>query len=228
MADVTIVHSSDLHLHERARGDALLPLRRVLRTAADARADALLLAGDIFDSNRLAASFVEEAIGLMEALPAPVVVLPGNHDCLIPGSAWLSPAAAGARNLVVLGSSVDEVAAFPHLRLEIWGRAHRDHADMSPLRHPAPRRADRRIDAGHGHWVRDDHDRHHSWLIHEEDIAAVDADYVALGHWDVPQRVGNGHVPAYYSGSPAVAGTVNVVSFAEGGTTVARVALAEA
>ncbi len=228
MADVTVVHSSDLHLHERARGDPLLSLRRVLRTAAETRADVVLLAGDVFDSNRLSSPFVEEAISLVAALPAPTVVLPGNHDCLIPGSAWLSAAAASARNLVVLGRTVQEVASFPRLSLEIWGRAHRDHADMSPLRDPAPRGAQRRIDAGHGHWVRDDHDRHHSWLIHEEEIAAVDADYVGLGHWDVPQRVGNGRVPVYYSGSPAMAGTVNVVSLGDGGTQVTRVPLADA
>lgn len=226
MAELRIVHSSDLHLVDRSRGDPLLSLRRVLRATVAAGADALLLAGDVFDSNRLSPAFVEEAIGLIAALPAPVVVLPGNHDCLIPGSAWLSPAAAAAGNLVVLGRTVDEVAGFPELGLEIWGRAHRDHVDMSPLRNPAPRCAPRRIDAGHGHWVRDDHDRHHSWLIHEEEIAATDADYVALGHWDVPQRVGNGRVPAYYSGSPAMAGTVNLVSFAEAGVQVARLPLA--
>ena len=37
------------------------------------------------------------------------------------------------------------------------------------------------------------------------------SDYVALGHWNRAVRVGNGAVPAYYSGSPDLARTVNVV-----------------
>ena len=35
-------------------------------------------------------------------------------------------------------------------------------------------------------------------------IAATGADYVALGHWDRPPQVGDGSIPAYYSGSPAL------------------------
>ena len=50
-----------------------------------------------------------------------------------------------------------------------------------------------------------------SWLIGDEDLLATGADYVALGHWNAPAKVGNGGVAAYYSGSPEYAGTFNVV-----------------
>ncbi len=56
-----------------------------------------------------------------------------------------------------------------------------------------------------------------SWLIGDAEIAATGADYVALGHWNRAARVGNGAVPAYYSGSPEYAGTVNVVRMSEAG-----------
>jgi hypothetical protein len=46
------------------------------------------------------------------------------------------------------------------------------------------------------------------------------ADYLALGHWDRPMQVGNGAVPAYYSGSPALAGTVNLVHLTASGEVV--------
>ena len=42
-------------------------------------------------------------------------------------------------------------------------------------------------------------------------IAATGADYVALGHWDRPTQVGDGSIPAYYSGSPDWAKTVNLI-----------------
>ena len=50
-----------------------------------------------------------------------------------------------------------------------------------------------------------------SWIFSDDEIAATAADYLALGHWDRPMRVGSGAVPAFYSGSPEFACTVNLV-----------------
>ena len=52
-------------------------------------------------------------------------------------------------------------------------------------------------------------------------IAATGADYLALGHWDRPARVGDGIVPAYYSGSPDLAQTVNMVRLTATGEVIA-------
>ena len=49
------------------------------------------------------------------------------------------------------------------------------------------------------------------WLISNAEIEATEADYLALGHWNRAVQVGTGKVPAYYSGSPDLAKTVNVV-----------------
>jgi DNA repair exonuclease SbcCD nuclease subunit len=66
----------------------------------------------------------------------------------------------------------------------------------------------------HGHYV-PPHEwgaqSHRAWRISDGALAATGADYVALGHWDRATPVGDGTVPAYYSGSPDLAGTVNVV-----------------
>ena len=56
-----------------------------------------------------------------------------------------------------------------------------------------------------------------SWLFSDDAIAATEADYLALGHWDRAVRVGNGVVPAYYSGSPELARTVNVIRLTASG-----------
>jgi DNA repair exonuclease SbcCD nuclease subunit len=65
-----------------------------------------------------------------------------------------------------------------------------------------------------------------SWLIGDAEITATAADYVALGHWNRAARVGNGAVPAYYSGSPEYSGAVNVVRLSEtAGVTVTRATL---
>ncbi len=55
---------------------------------------------------------------------------------------------------------------------------------------------------------------------------ATGADYLALGHLDRPTPVGDGSVRAFYSGSPDLAGTVNVVRLDAGqGVGVLREAL---
>jgi DNA repair exonuclease SbcCD nuclease subunit len=53
-------------------------------------------------------------------------------------------------------------------------------------------------------------------LITDEQIADTGADYVALGHWPQATPVGDGAVAAYYSGSPDLAGTLNIVRFEDG------------
>ena len=86
--------------------------------------------------------------------------------------------------------------------------------DMTPLRRPRRRTTARQIAVAHGHYEPVPNrrtDLRPSWLIGDREIAATGADYVALGHWNLAKRVGNGTVPAYYSGSPELAGTVNVV-----------------
>ena len=55
-----------------------------------------------------------------------------------------------------------------------------------------------------------------SWLISDAEIDATEADYLALGHWNRPEKVGTGRVPAYYSGSPELAKTVNLIRLDSG------------
>ena len=97
-----------------------------------------------------------------------------------------------------------------------------DYTDMSPLAMPRARASKWHIAVAHGHYVRGPHDHHRSWLIHDDEITATGADYVALGHWDLAQPAGDGIVPAYYSGSPDLAKTINVVTMTVDGVDVRR------
>ncbi len=217
--EIVIVHSSDLHVDDgytaRANGgDGTRGLRLVLEAANDAAADVVLLVGDVFEHNRLPLDLLDRAARLLDEAALPVVILPGNHDPLIAASAYARGAIAEPDNVHVLGLSHDEAVVFAEHDLEIWGRAHRDYTDMTPLGQARPRTTRWQIAAAHGHYeaapdmttlLRP------SWLISDAEIAATGADYVALGHWNRHARVGNGHVPAYYSGSPDLARSVNLV-----------------
>jgi DNA repair exonuclease SbcCD nuclease subunit len=226
-AEVVVGHSSDVHIPSLyyTPDDELGALRQVLATALAARVDVLLLAGDIFDHNRLPLALLDRTARLLADAALPVVILPGNHDPLTPDSVYRRGGLADPDNVTVLGVSVDQGAVLPELELEIWGHAHQDYGDMTPLRDPRPRSTRWQIAAAHGHFdpiPRDVGDFRGSWLIHPDEIAATGADYVALGHWNRPAEVGSNGVPAYYSGSPDFAGTINVVRFSASGVQVTR------
>ncbi|MGH7048424.1 MAG: metallophosphoesterase family protein [Stellaceae bacterium] len=229
---VRLVHSSDIHVDDdrNARdGDGAAGLREVLVSARALQADILVLAGDTFDSNQLGAAVIERAGRLLAEAEMPVVILPGNHDPAVADSVYLRGAFARIPNLAILGVTHEEAVAFAEHDLEIWGHAHRDYFDMAPLRGPRPRSTRWQIAVGHGHYeppaTRADPLRP-SWVFGDEEIAATGADYLALGHWDRPMQVGDGTVPAYYSGSPELARTVNLVRLgAAGSVTVTREAL---
>ena len=226
--DIRTVHSSDLHvdddriaaLHD---GDGSGVLRDVLATARALAADVLILAGDTFDNHQVTAKTIERAGMLLAEAPLPVVILPGNHDPASADSIWMRGRFDEIGNLAILGITNERRIAFPGLDLELWGNAHRDYHDMAPLADPPPRGARWQIAIGHGHYEPPEtwaNPLRPSWLISDEMIAATGADYLALGHWDRAAQVGDGAVPAYYSGSPDYVGTVNLVRLTAAGEVV--------
>lgn len=224
MYDITLIHSSDLHIDGRA-SDAFHPLCKVLDVAKAQSADLVLLAGDIFDHNRLKLEQIDAVARLLDDAAIPVLILPGNHDCLEADSVYRRGGLADVPGVHVLGMSSEESYVLDGRDLEVWGRPHLDYHDYSPLADPRPRTTRWQIATAHGHFVRDERDRHRSWLIHSEEIAATGADYVALGHWPAWGTAGDGSVPAYYSGSPDLAMSVNVVRFGDEGVVVERAPL---
>ncbi|MBI2765643.1 MAG: metallophosphoesterase [Chloroflexi bacterium] len=226
---LVIAHSSDLHIcfEGRVRQSDVGVLDIVLRTAAANGADMLLLAGDIFDHNRLPLETLDRTTRLLADYGKPVVILPGNHDPVTADSVYRRGGMADPDNVHVFGVTDGEQAAFAGLDLSVWGRPHMDYGDMSPLE-GAPGRIYRwQIAMAHGHWHHGDDDPHRSWLIRSHQIAALDADYLALGHWDRPTPAGDGSIAAYYSGSPDLAQTINLVHLEAGGVRVERAPLVE-
>lgn len=222
-AEVVILHSSDLHLGvDSSFGDPdkLVVLPKVLRAAEKAGADIVVLAGDTFDNHRQPPDLLERAAEMLRDYRKPIVILPGNHDPLTPDSVYRRGGLPAIPNVSILGLTVDGSAAFPQFELEIWGRAHADYADMSPLADPPQRSARWHVALAHGHYVdgaRDPNRLIGSWLIHQDDLIATGADYVALGHWNQSTAVGDGRVIAHYSGSPEYVGTVNLVGLLASG-----------
>jgi DNA repair exonuclease SbcCD nuclease subunit len=225
--DIVLVHSSDLHVDDERDAtkhqDGTAVPAAVLAAARAARADIVLLAGDTFDNNRVPAPVLDRTGLLLADAGRPVVILPGNHDPALPDSVFIRGGLISIPNVTVLGITHDEAVDLQRHDLEIWGHAHRDYENMVPLRGPRPRTTRWQIAMAHGHYEPPEMlatPLRPSWLFSDDAIAATGADYLALGHWDRPVRVGNGVVPAYYSGSPDLARTVNVIRLTTAGQVI--------
>ncbi len=82
-----ILHTSDIHL--LSLGDsACRSLEAVVDLANHAEVDLVIIAGDLFDHSRVNDSLVSFAAEQLQRLSVDVAILPGNHDCLVPGSAF--------------------------------------------------------------------------------------------------------------------------------------------
>lgn len=184
---VKIIHGADFHLDSpfsglspgraaQRRGEQRELLARVAALAGEKKADLVLLAGDLLDSERV---FRETAQALREtlaAVPCPVFISPGNHDFYSDKSLW-----AGLEwpdNVHIFTSDALERVELPEFTL--WGRAFTGpHQDTSPLS---------------GLKVPEDGKVHIACLhgcvggggaygpIAPEEIAGSGLDYLALGH----------------------------------------------
>jgi len=211
-----LLHASDLHLGSGApvlgcgEGRACTcALRAVLAHARSQRPDLVLLCGDLFDNVRVSLAFVDSVIALLGQMPAPVVLLAGNHD-LADESSLLRGREARLRGggVVYLDGETDVFDG----AVQLWGRATREHRpEFRPLAGAGDvdhRPATWFIVLGHGHYVAEEDfaTNYRSSPILPSEIARSRADYVALGHWHHVADVSAGGVPAWYSGTPVTPG----------------------
>lgn len=228
-AEIVLVHSSDLHVDDNPSeptygDDGTTGLRIVLEAAKSHDANFVLLVGDVFDNNRQPDAILTRSAELLADAGRPVLILPGNHDPVTPDSVYLRGRFGDIPHVHIIGVTHEQAVHFPEFDLEFWGHPHLDYSNMVPLRTPRPRSSRWQIVLAHGHYEADGvPPLRPSWLISDGEIDATGADYIALGHWNRAAQVGTGAVPAFYSGSPDLAKTVNVVRLTGNGTvTVTR------
>ena len=206
MKKLRLIHTSDTHLgdpsgHPRAEGVLGLVVDAVDRLGGDA----LLLAGDVFDNERVSDDVVEWFVGEMARVQVPVIVLPGNHDLAHQTSVYRRDSFLDVpSNLSVIREPLGETIAFPDLGLELWGRAMLSHTpDFRPL-HGMPEPADGRwlVGMAHGHFHFEEDREQRSSPIYPEDVASSTCHYLALGHWDRHADVSRADTTAVYSGCP--------------------------
>ncbi len=213
-----ILHTSDLHL--LTLGDsACHSLEALVDLASQTKVDLVIIAGDLFDHSRVDDSLVSFAAEQLQRLPVDVAILPGNHDCLVPGSAlervelWENCA-----NVRVFRAPDGGTLDLPGLGISLWGKSMDSYVhDVRPLAGmPQPQKNGQwHIAVAHGYYVDSEPSLFPSYNITHEEIATSGWDYIALGHMVTFRCVCDEPVKAYYSGSPSLSGTVAIVDLDE-------------
>jgi DNA repair exonuclease SbcCD nuclease subunit len=220
---VRILHTSDIHI--AGDDDSLRSLEDVVTTAIESDVDLVLIAGDLFDSSKVPDEAVRQTLGELRRLHRPVVVIPGNHDCIDGGSIYhrVDLSSAG-EHVFFAGNPAGEVLVFEDLSLVIWARGIENHDPRNrPLNTYAPGPPECwRVVLTHGHYVARGETSDRSSQIAQDEIGQLQCDYVALGHWHRFVDVSEGEVNAFYCGSPGGA-TANLVTLdPEGGFDLER------
>ncbi len=196
-----ILHCSDIHIgskmetkltRERARErkrELILGFRALLDAARDGGYEALVIAGDLFDEERVPESTVKTVVDLIAAAPVTVFYLPGNHE----GEALRAACPELPQNLRVFGRGWTE----HHLAgVRFAGRSETEAEllrGLSPSEEPT-------VLVLHGE-LRERSEA--GGVIGRRELAKSEAAYVALGHYHTysEERLASG-ASAVYSGAP--------------------------
>src|SRR4030095_2696716 len=133
-----VLHTADVHLDGdvggtleqqaayRERGRRVL--QRIVDRALADEVDLLLIAGDLFDNNRVPDDTIAFVRGELDRLRQPVVILPGNHDALYTKSIYdRHDFSAGAPQVHVIRQRQGETLDFPELGVGVGGRDLEEH-----------------------------------------------------------------------------------------------------
>ena len=210
-----ILHTSDIHVLNSGDKGAR-SLEAVVNLAIKSRADLLLIAGDLFDQHRIddtTLAFVQEQVW---RIPIPVVILPGNHDCLVEGSVYHSSRWHECRNVHIFTDGRGETLDLHDLNVSIWGRPIDTYDDVLPLKDmPRPEKnGEWNIAMAHGMFQRTPPEFKRSYAITESEVKGSGWDYMALGHMPRFDHICSDPM-ACYSGSPTDTGLVALVELDE-------------
>ncbi|CAN5716325.1 DNA repair exonuclease [soil metagenome] len=220
-----LLHLSDVHLgarHDdlgeaasRQRERQFTAFGRAVELALERQADAMLICGDLFDSNAQSRRSVERAAAELRRLTdrgVRVVIIPGTHDVYDSRSIYrafdlpaMAGLAAGSDLLTILTPERADVV-FPDMDMVVYGRVFpTKRAPRSPLEGFTTRgdtRADWKVGMIHGSRRISGKVERDEVLFTDEEVAASELDYLALGHWHSFSHGRAGRTTWAYSGAP--------------------------
>jgi DNA repair exonuclease SbcCD nuclease subunit len=219
-----LLHTADVHLGARhadlgtqaaaQRERQFDAFRATVDLAIAEKVDAVLIAGDLFDSNVQPRRSVERVAAELKRLVGArirTVIVPGTHDVYDRASIYRAydlPALAGAvgSDLVTVLTPDRSDIHFKSLDAVVFGRCFETkRAPRSPLADfdaKADSRATWRIGLLHGALAIPDRTDHDDVVFSKDEVAASGLDYLALGHWHSVLHGKAGSTSYAYPGAP--------------------------
>lgn len=206
---IKILHTGDVHLDspfssasssvsEVRRNELRATFSSMMTYARMNGIDLILIAGDLFDNNFVSRETVALLIREFSAASCPVVISPGNHDALTPGSVW--DKITFPDNVCIFRDENVNRFSFPHLNADVYGYAftskYLDHFPPAGLTPTDPERIN--ILLAHGDMAGGSRYA----PMTKEDIAAFGADYTALGHIHNGEKYSDDSLAYAYCGCP--------------------------
>lgn len=204
-----VLHTSDIHLDNNIgtgedMSHAQVGFRSVIDSALKHDVDLFLLAGDLFDHNRVKEPCLEFVSEQLARLSCPTIMITGNHDCMAEYSIYhkYDPREAGS-HVTFLDDQDGSSHRIEDMGVTIWGRGIVDHhPDHKPLESvPDHEHEGWYLGMTHGFYI-DRGMQAFSSLITPEEIERSGFDYLALGHVHVYSVMEHGKTTAVYPGSP--------------------------
>ena len=190
MRGIRIIHAADLHLDSpfQALSAAKAAVRReeqgellsaLTALAANESADLMLLSGDLLDSGNTYYETGEALLRSLAAVPCPVFIAPGSHDCWTERSPWARLDLP--ENVHVFRENAVHFVSVPSADARVYGAAFTGRDAPALLRgfHAERRTGVYNLLCLHGEVGNPDSPCN---PISSEDLAASGIDYAALGH----------------------------------------------
>lgn len=211
---IKILHTADVHLgrefptlRERGkqyRNQLLQTFERILELAIDENVSLVLIAGDLFDTNRVHGIIIGKVLAAFRKLEERnirVCILPGGHDAYTEDSIYRF--VRFPSNVMVFATEQDH-KTFDGLDLTVYGKAFDNKlVGESPLQGLSlVKESNFHVGMAHCSIKTEGFIERDSMILDRKEIASSGLDYLALGHWHSFQNYSQGNTKAYYCGSP--------------------------
>ncbi|MBE6764438.1 MAG: DNA repair exonuclease [Ruminococcaceae bacterium] len=190
MRILKIVHTADLHLGScftstpeiaaQRKAEQLDTLRSIVEMCRENSSDALLIAGDLFDSMRVEPQLVAEVQDILGSCDAKVFISPGNHDPAAPDSCYMDE--GWPENVHIFKGGLERVD-LEGKKTSIWGLGFRHSIEVdSLLTDFKPDDNYINILLMHAELVPDEASESRYNPVTKEKLLSLGMDYCALGH----------------------------------------------
>ncbi len=210
MTTFRIVHTADLHLGSlfsstpevanQRKIEQIDTLKQILDICAETKADALLIAGDMFDTMKVERSLLNDVKEMLSHYDLPVFITPGNHDPATPDSCYNEE---WPQNVHIFRDGMEKVE-IPEKNTCVWGAGFtKTSCGETLLSGFTPVSSRINVLVMHGELTDTPNSDCRYNPIYRQALENCGADYVALGHIHKYEHYEDNDFLYCYSGAPA-------------------------